>query len=131
MMSELAWDGKPFKKPCATCKSDHWYEMRSVIENNEVIDWCSDCSVPVAATQGVPDVYFKQPYKSEALDVEFTSKAQKARYLKEHDLTEAGDVKLGQKNWIEGSRDYRKKQFEKDRPMIREAYRRYLDRARS
>jgi hypothetical protein len=36
----------------------------------------------------------------------------------------------GTKNWIDGTRSSRAKQFEKDRPMIRENYRRYLENAR-
>lgn len=49
--------------------------------------------------------------------------------MKEMDVTELGNERLPQKTWTEGSRDYRKKQFEKDRPKIQEAYRRYLSNA--
>jgi len=49
--------------------------------------------------------------------------------MKDLDVRELAIRKLGEKTWNEGSREYRKKQFEKDRPMIRENYRRYLQRA--
>lgn len=97
------------------------------------MDQCDhpDCGNLAMVNAGVPDVFWNgRPYYSEALDVEFTSRSQKARIMKERGLSELGDRKLGEKNWIEGSRESRRKEFDKERPMIRENYRRYLENAR-
>jgi hypothetical protein len=127
-MDGIVWDGKPFKRACSACGSMDWTEIRTAMEGMEIYDCCSQCPNPVQ-TGGVPDVYFRHPYKSESLDMEFTSKKQKANYLKSHNLSEAGDRKMSDVPWIEGTRSYRKRNFEKDRPMIRENYRRYLQNA--
>lgn len=128
-MNEIAWDGKPLKRACSECGSLDWTEIRSMITGSEFYDSCSECLVPVQ-TEGIQDVYFRHPYESQSLGVEFTSKKQKADYLKSHGLQEAGDKKFGEKNWVEGSREYRKRNFEKARPLIRENYHRYLDNIR-
>lgn len=128
-MTELVWDGKPIKRACSGCGSLDWTELRSMIEGTEFYDTCSECLVPVQ-TDGVKDVYFRHPYESTSLGVEFTSKKQKAAYLAKRGFSEAGDRKLGEKSWVEGSRDYRKRNFEKARPLIRENYRKYLDNVR-
>lgn len=113
---------------CSVCNDQFASSVRSIYEGGKVIDvGCDRC---MGIQPAVHDVYFKQPYKSEALGVEFTSKAQKAAYLKEHGLSEAGDMKFGQKNWIDGSREYRKRNFEDARPAIRETYKQYLDNVR-
>ena len=80
----------------------------------------------------VPDVFFKTAYKSETLGVEFTSKGQKAAYLKAHDLREAGDEKMSTKPWVEGTREWAKKQFDREeRPKLRKIIREWRQRARS
>lgn len=126
-MSEMAdafW--ATIKRPvCRGCGNENWTAMRSVVsDEGGMIDECDRCGSFQAGT--VPDVFFNQPYYSKALDVEFTSKAQKAAYLKEHGLSEAGDMKFGKQSWVDGTRAHRRAQFEKDRPMIREVYRQYL-----
>jgi hypothetical protein len=68
-----------------------------------------------------------RPYYSEALQCEFTSRSQKARVMKEKGVSELGSQKLGEKNWIEGSRDMRRKQFEQERPVIRETLKRWKE----
>lgn len=89
---------------------------------------CDRCAKLGSGEAILPDVYWPGgAYKSEALGVEFTSRAQKAKYLKDNHLSEAGDMKLGQKSWTEGTREFRKKQFDKDRPMIRETLRQWRD----
>lgn len=125
----MTWDGKPVKRACSECGSLEWTEIRSIVDGTNFYDTCSECPVPVQ-TGGLKDVYFRQPYKSVSLGVEFTSKKQKAEYLIQQGLSEAGDRPLGRKSWIDGSKSYRKRNFEKARPMIRENYRKYLDNVR-
>lgn len=109
--------------PCITCKSENYYKARVWVENGELAGMCDRCGD--FEVQTVPDVFFKTAYKSRALDVEFTSKGQKATYLKEHGLSEAGDRgSMSEKSWTEGTREHRKKEFDRvDRPKIREAIR--------
>lgn len=107
--------------------------IRTIIEGLRVIDQCShpECGNLHSIDATIPDVYWNgRPYHSEALGIEFTSRSQKARAMKEMGVSELGSQKLGEKSWVEGSRDYRHKQFDKDRPAIRETYRRYLKNAR-
>lgn len=114
---------------CRAC-NQHASSVKSIYDDGEIIDvGCDRCSGVQAA---VPDVYWPgHTYKSEALGVEFTSRGQKAQYLKDNNLTEAGDMKMGQKSWQEGSKDYRRKQFDKDRPRIREIYRQWREKSRA
>lgn len=111
--------------PCITCKSEVYHTAKVWIENGELAGMCDRCGDFSVGT--VHDVFFKTAYTSQALGVEFTSKAQKANYLKEHGLSEAGDRgSMSEKSWTEGTREHRKKVFnEVDRPKIREAIREY------
>lgn len=111
---------------CKGCGNDKAYAIRFV-RDYEACDRCGGFSTVAA----MPDVFWNnKPYYSEALDVEFTSREQKARVMKEKGVVEAGDMKMGQKSWVEGSREARKASFEKDRPMIRENIRKFLNRTR-
>ncbi len=117
---------------CRGCGRESTH-IRTIVDGDDLIDRCDhpECGNLSSIDAAVPDVFWNgRPYYSEALDVEFTSRSQKARVMKERGLSELGTQKLGEKSWIEGSRDYRRKQFEKDRPMIRETYKRYLENAR-
>lgn len=111
---------------CGACDEKHASSVKSMVQDGKVVDvGCDRC---LGVRTSVPDVYWPgHEYKSEALGVEFTSRGQKAQYLKDHGLTEAGDIKFKGQGWIEGSRDYRKRQFEKDRPKIRETYRQWRE----
>lgn len=114
---------------CGICHDPYPATVRSTYENGQVVDLGCDRCLGIQPT--IHDVYFRHPYKSKALDVEFTSKAQKARYLKEHGLSEAGDRDMSSKSWVDGTREYRKSQFDKDRPVIREIWRQYRDSVRN
>jgi hypothetical protein len=116
---------------CQGCQKET-YQIHGYMDDQGIYkEACSECGNVASSDASVPDVYWNgRPYYSEALQVEFTSRSQKARVMKERGLSELGSQKLGEKSWTEGSRDYRKKNFEKDRPMIREAYRRYLENAK-
>ncbi len=116
---------------CAGCgqESNH---IRAHIEEGKMVEQCDspDCGNLSSIDASVPDVFWNgRPYYSEALGVEFTSRSQKARILKERGVSELGNTKLPEKSWIEGSREWRRKNFDKDRPMIREVLRRYRENA--
>lgn len=111
---------------CAGCNQES-HQIHGWLENGVYQEVCDKCGGLSSMNASVPDVFWNgRPYYSEALGVEFTSRSQKARVMKEKHVTELGNEKLPMKNWVEGSRDYRKRQFEKDRPKIQETYKRYL-----
>lgn len=102
---------------------------RSWVEEGEIVTICDQCGLNGSAN--LADCYWPgHAYKSTSLDVEFTSRGQKAKYLKEHGLSEAGDVKFKGQNWIEGTRESRRKEFDKERPMIREIAREWKQKNR-
>lgn len=117
---------------CRGCQNESAYQIHGWYDEktgyNEVCDVCGSLS---SSDASLPDVWWNgRPYYSEALGVEFTSRSQKARVMKEMDVTEVGNQKMPERSWTEGSREYRRKQFEKDRPKLRETYKRYLDNVR-
>ena len=100
-----------------------WYDNKTGY--NEV---CDKCGVLSSSDVSIPDVFWNgRPYYSEALECEFTSRSQKARVMKEKGVSELGSQKLGNKSWVEGSRDVRRKEFAKERPMIRETLKRWKE----
>lgn len=132
-MEQVEWDGQPVKRPCSSCNSATWYQIRTMIEGTDVHDWCSDCDTPVS-TEGVPDVYlpragmtFQALCDKTGKPIEIQSKRHKQQVMNELGLREHPDRLTGNKSWVEGSREYRKRNFEQDRPKIREAYRQYLN----
>lgn len=129
-MSEI-WDGKPVKSACRSCGSPNWSEMRTIMDEGEMLDSCSECSSFRA--DGVPDVYlpragmtFQALCDKTGKPIPIQSKRHKQQVMNELGLREHPDRLKGDKSWVEGSRDYRKRNFEQDRPKIREAYRQYL-----
>lgn len=117
---------------CKGCNKESYQIHGFMDDEGAYREVCAGCGGLYSTDASIPDVFWNgKPYYSEALGVEFTSRSQKARVLKERGLSELGSRKLGQKTWAEGTREFRRKNFEKDRPKIRENYRRYLDNARS
>lgn len=114
---------------CQNCGKES-HQIHGWIENGVYQEVCAneDCGGLHSVDAGVPDVFWNgRPYYSQALDCEFTSRSQKARIMKEKNVRELGNEKLSGKNWTEGSRDYRKRMFDKiDRPMIRETYKKFM-----
>lgn len=101
---------------------------------------CDACGLEGAGPT-IPDVYFTHSGQKFAnlcdkmgRPIEITSKRHKKEVMDKLGVQEAGDrvhgATYGGKSWIEGSRDYRKRQFEKERPVIRETYKRYMDNVR-
>lgn len=105
------------------------------MEGTTAYDCCSNCPVPVQ-TDGIPDVYlghvgqtFQALCDKTGTPIPIQSKRHKQQVMNDLGLSEHPD-RLSGKNWIEGSRNYRKRNFEEARPKIREAYRQYLNNAR-
>lgn len=119
---------------CEACGNPAAWHLKSGFNGitGERYKACDRCGLQ-GPGKGAPDVFWPgHAYKSEALDIEFTSREQKAQYLKDHDIREAGDrsSQTG-KTWIEGTRDYRKRQWVKqDQPMIRKVYKDWIERTR-
>lgn len=123
---------------CETCKNPNAYQMRTYVEAGRLVDECDRCGDLGSDVAATPDVYWPgSPYYSKALDVEFKSRAHKAAVLKEMDVREVGDRingsrGLGAKNWVEGTREYRAREWrDHSRHKVRETYQRWLERARS
>lgn len=121
---------------CSGCgNQEAWH--KTFVQDHEMCDGCG----LEGGGAGVPDVYFtKSGEKFDNLcddmgrPIEITSKRHKKEVMDRLGVREAGDLvngsKYGSKSWIEGTRDYRKKQFDRERPMIRDTYKRYLDKVR-
>lgn len=131
-MEAIEWDGKPVKRGCSGCGSKNYYEIRTMIQGTDVYDTCSDCKNPVS-TAGIPDVYlpragmtFQALCDKNGTPIPIQSKRHKQQVMNELGLQEHPD-RLKGKTWIEGSKDYRKRNFEEARPKIKESYRQYLD----
>lgn len=112
---------------CRGCGRESTH-IRTIIEGDALIDQCDHPSCGNLSAVTIPDVFWNgRPYYSEALECELTSRSQKARVMKEKGVSELGNQKLGNKSWTEGTRDYRRRQFEKQRPIIRETLKRWKE----
>jgi len=120
---------------CTNCGNQNAYHTRSwydaKLERIEQI--CNGCGLD-GAGEFVPDVYlpktgmtFQALCGKDGKPIPIQSKRHKLDVMNSLGLREHPDRLKGQ-NWIEGSRDYRKKNFEEARPKIREAYKQYLKR---
>lgn len=123
---------------CKGCGNEVPYSKR-IYKDVEVCNMCGDVSCSDAAT---PDVYlahagqkFSNLCDDKGNPYEIQSKRHKKEVMDKLGVREAGDLMhgapYGTKSWIEGTRDVRRKAFEKERPMIRETYKRYLENARN
>ena len=115
---------------CRGCGNEAAYQIHTIYDKEiGMIDCCDRCGDLRSIDASVPDVFwYGRPYYSEALDCQFTSRSQKARVMKEKNVTELGNEKIPVRTWTDGSRNYRKRMFDKiDRPRIREIYKQYLE----
>lgn len=111
---------------CSGCHNEEAYQMHGWYDEKEgYLEVCDKCGNLSSSDASIPDVFWNgRPYFSEALDCELTSRSQKARVMKEKGVSELGSEKLGNKTWVEGSREHRRQQFDKERPHIRETQKR-------
>ncbi len=113
--------------------------MVSVFEKGGSHDQCDKCGLE-GAGEGIPDVYlhragqrFQNLCDANGVPYEIHSKRHKKEIMDKLGVSEAaGTVNgapYGSKSWIEGSRDYRRKQFAKDKPMIEKTFREWKEKA--
>lgn len=126
---------------CSGCGNDKAWHVKSYYDKREGFrELCDACGLE-GGGEGIPDVYFAgraQKFANLTDDmgrpIEITSKRHKKEVMDRLGVSEVGDrvngAPYGSKDWISGSAEYRKRNFEKDRPKIREIYKSYLDRAR-
>jgi hypothetical protein len=120
---------------CRTCGQEASH-IRTIIENGEAVDMCDrpDCGNIGMMGTGVPDVYFRKSGQTfEALcdeagkPIPIMSKRHKKEVMDKLGVRECPE-RLSGKTWMEGTRETRRRSFDKDRPKIREVYRQYLER---
>jgi len=117
--------------------------LRTIIDGNNVVEMCDhpECGDLPMLDAGIPDVYLArigQQFQNLTDDmgrpIEIQSKRHKKEVMDKLGVQEAGGTfkgaRFGTKTWIDGSREYRRRQFDNERPQIRETYKRYLDNAR-
>lgn len=86
---------------CETCGNTKAYRMQQTGSEPWSCDRCG-----VVDSVFVPDVYFKPGYVSEHLvdkkgnPVQFGSRMEKYNYMKEHNLSEAGDRVRGERGFL-------------------------------
>lgn len=123
---------------CNSCGNKEAYHVRTIYDDGEMIDCCNDCARLSSISAGVPDVYlghvgqkFANLTDKLGNPIEIRSKRHKKEVMDSIGVSEAGDrvngAPYGSKDWISGSRDVRRKQFENERPRIREALKRWKE----
>lgn len=125
---------------CRGCGNPEAYHKHGVWNDGEIEETCNACSNLRLSDAGSPDVYFSHiGQKFDNLTdkmgrpIEIQSKRHKKQVMDKLGVREAGHtvngVPYGTKTWNEGTRAYRKKQFDKERPMIRETLRKWKEKA--
>lgn len=79
---------------CGAKEPMQWVSSSSVDEKGQKLEWCNVCTATTAYS--IPDVYWDGKVESNLADAHgnpavFTSKRDKARFLKEKGLSEVGD----------------------------------------
>lgn len=122
---------------CRGCGNDKaWHSVsRYNTQSEEWEDCCDACGLD-GCGDGVPDVYlhrigqtFQALCDKQGNPIPIQSKRHKKQVMDELGVREHPDRLKCDKGWTESTRDYRRKQFEKDRPMIREIHKQWKDRA--
>lgn len=128
---------------CNGCGNTKAYHIRSVWDGAGLVDFCDSktCGNLDESGVGIPDVYlprggmkFENLCDDMGRPYEVSTKREKANVMRQLGVSEAGDRVHGApyapKDWIEGTRETRRKSFEQDRPKIREIYRQYMNNIR-
>lgn len=118
--------------------------IRTIVESDQLIDQCEwpDCGNLSMVDSGIPDVYlsrsgqtFNNLSDEMGKPIAIQSKRHKKQVMDSLGVSEAGGTvngaRFGTKTWIDGTRDYRRKQFEKDRPKLREIYKNWKEKSRA
>lgn len=121
---------------CTSCGNlNAWHTIsRFSSKDGVMIDCCDQCGLE-GGGEGIPDVYlghigqtFQALCDETGNPIPIQSKRHKKQVMDGLGLSEHPD-RLKGTPWIEGSRDYRKRNFEQDRPRIRETMRQWRERA--
>jgi len=102
---------------------------------------CNACGLQ-GGGESIPDVYlhragqrFDNLTDQMGRPIEILSKRHKQQVMNKLGVSEAGDkvngATYGSKNWIDGSRAWRSRQFEKDRPVIQKTLRAWKEKQRA
>jgi hypothetical protein len=126
---------------CSGCKQEA-YQIHGEFVGVDYIEHCDRCGEVSGMDASIPDVYWPgrehtNPQLCDSMGVPYklTSKAQKARVMKELGVSEVGDkvrgaAYTGQSNWVDGTRAYRKRNFEQDRPKLQKIYQQWKEKHR-
>ena len=123
---------------CRTCKNEKafhvvsWYDR----ESDEMVDMCDNCGLEGTGTT-VPDAYlprmgmtFGAICDKLGKPIPVMSKKHKKELMDERGIRECPERLSGNTTWVDGTRGYRRKQFEKERPMLQKLHKEYRERAR-
>ncbi len=104
---------------CRGCGNTEAYHKRAVWFDGDVEEVCDKCG-NLTDKMGRP--------------IEIQSKRHKKEVMDRLGVSEAGDKvggrDYGSTSWIEGSRDYRKRQFAKERPALRKIFKDWKEKSR-
>ncbi len=120
---------------CLNCGNENAYHTRSWYDEklDRIEQMCNGCGLD-GAGEAIPDVYLPRIGmtfqalcdKQTGVPIPIQSKRHKQQVMDELGVREHPDRLKADKTWIEGSRDARRKSFEKERPKIRAVYQQYL-----
>lgn len=121
---------------CAVCNNEHAYATRSVFREGAMVELGCDRCGGVSAS--LPDAYlghigqkFANLCDKMGKPYEIQSKRHKKEVMDQLGVREAAGTvngqRFGSETWIDGTRAYRKRQFEKERPGIREIFKRWKE----
>lgn len=122
----------------STCRGcgEEAFTFNGWIEAGVYHEVCDRCGNP--STTHVPDAYLKRAGQTfENLcdkmgrPIPIQSKRHKKEVMDRLGVREAGETvngaRFGTKSWVDGSRDARRKEFDKDRPRIRAGLKRWKE----
>lgn len=122
---------------CGGCYEEA-YHIHGEFVGSEYVECCEKCGGISSADAAIPDVYWPghvhtnpQLCDDMGRPYELRTKGHKAAIMKQLGVSEAGDKVRGApvsgKTWAEGTQEYRKRNFEKDRPEIRRIYKEWKE----
>lgn len=116
------------------CSHENAWHTRTIYENGALHTVCDRCGLE-GAGEGIPDAYlghigqtFAALCDNMGRPIEIRSKRHKQQVMDKLGVRECPD-RLSGKTWVDGTREYRREQFNRDRPVIRETLRRWKERA--
>ncbi len=126
---------------CRGCGNTEAYHKRAVWFDGDVEEICDKCGNLPMIDAYVPDAYvghigqtFQNLTDKMGRPIEIQSKRHKKEVMDRLGVSEAGDKvggrDYGSTSWIEGSRDYRKRQFAKERPALRKIFKDWKEKSR-